>query len=199
VCALAIALVALVALSASRSARAADSPLRLSVDWSKLEAVIRDGSKVVMPREKTTTGAHLGEDDPTEHWLQMSPRLSFVARDWGATQLVAGAHAIPTDLLRLDRASRMVVGRMLLGEGRVAPFAQMGLGQWRIDTSLMPGMPQDVELAMQLATGFELRMTRTWGLALEGDYTILYREVHEPQMITSPHLWGSILAMRATF
>jgi hypothetical protein len=88
---------------------------------------------------------------------------------------------------------------MLLGDGRVAPFAQMGLGQWRIDTSLMPGMQQDVELAMQLATGFELRLTRTWKLALEADYTVLYREVHEPQMVTSPWLWGTILATRATF
>jgi hypothetical protein len=184
--------------SMPRSAQA-DAPLRLHVDWSKLEAVIREGQSAVLPREARATGAHLGEDDPTDRWLEMSPRLSLVARDWGATQLLAGAHAIPTDLLRLDRSSRMVVSRMLLGDGRVAPFAQMGLGQWRIDTSLMPGMQQDVELAMQLATGFELRLTRTWKLALEADYTVLYREVHEPQMVTSPWLWGTILATRATF
>jgi hypothetical protein len=191
-------LVSLLAVLTTRSARA-DSPIRLQVDWTKLEAVIREGSSAVLPREGRTTGSRLGEDDPTERWLQMSPRLSLVARDWGATHLVAGTHAIPTDLLRLDRSSRMVVSRMLLGEGRVAPFAQMGLGQWRIDTSLLPGMPQDVELAMQLATGFELRLTRTWKVALEGDYTVLYREEHEPQMITSPWLWGGILATRATF
>jgi hypothetical protein len=187
-----------VLMSMPRSARA-DSPLRLHVDWSKLEAVIREGQSVVLPAETRTTGARLGEDDPTDRWLDMSPRLSLVARDWGATQLLAGAHAIPTDLLRLDRSSRMVVSRMLLGEGRVAPFAQMGLGQWRIDTSLMPGMPQDVELAMQLATGFELKLTRSWKVALEADYTVLYREEHEPQMITSPWLWGAVLATRATF
>jgi hypothetical protein len=193
-------LVCLVALLVTpRIAHAGEGAIRLEVDWSKLEPIMIAGPSAFLSREKTTTGAHLGEDDPTERWLQMSPRLSFVARDWGSTQLVAGAHAMPTDLLRLDRASRMVIGRMLLGEGRVAPFAQLGLGQWRIDTSLMPAMPQDVELAMQVSTGFEFRITRTWSFALEGDYTILYREVHEPQMVTSPHLWGSILAMRSTF
>ena len=196
-----VSAVAVLVASMPRSARA-ESPFRLRVDWSKLEIIMREGPSAIFPKERhpsSATSAHLGEDDPIEHWMEMSPRLSLVARDWGATELLVGAHAIPTDLLRLDRSSRMVISRMLLGDGRVAPFAQLGLGQWRIDTSLMPTMPQDVELAMQVATGFELKLTRTWKLAVEGDYTILYREAHEPQMVTSPWLWGGILAMRATF
>jgi len=93
----------------------------------------------------------------------------------------------------------MVVTRVRLSDGVLVPFAQVGLGQWRIDADLVPSLCRDVESAAQFGAGFELGMGRFAALAVEGDYTILYREQHEPQMLFAPHLWGGLLAARVRF
>jgi hypothetical protein len=66
-------------------------------------------------------------------------------------------------------------------------------------TDLMPGLPYDRELATQLGGGLELQLARRWKLAFELDYTVLYREQHEPQMVAGPHILGTFLASRAEF
>jgi hypothetical protein len=131
-------------------------------------------------------------------WFGVSPHVSIVARDWGGAQLLLG-HLTLTDQLRLSRSSRMFVSRVRLADGRFAPFAHVGIGQWRVDTDLMPVLPRDVELATQLGLGFEIAFARQAALALEGDYTILIRDQHEPQMVAAPHLLGAFLAGRAKF
>jgi hypothetical protein len=93
----------------------------------------------------------------------------------------------------------MVVTRLSLCDGIVQPFVQVGLGQWRLDTDLMPVMPHDTELAVQMGGGFDVAIARGWDFAVEADYTILYREHFEPQQVTSPRLWGAFLASRATY
>jgi hypothetical protein len=179
----------------------ADDSLRLSIDWGKLADLLRDGPAVLFGQrwnhgrlEQTFSAP-----PPAEwKWFGDSPQMSLVARDWGATQLIAGRLTV-TDQMRLSRSIRMVVSRVRLGDGRITPFAQLGLGQWRIDTDLLPALPRDVELAAQTGGGFELALARRARLAVEIDYTILYRETHEPQMVTAPHMLTTFLAARAVF
>ncbi len=167
----------------------AQQALRLQVDWDKLGAVMRDGpAAILMPREA------LRPDPPL---FGTSPQMSVVARDWSASQSLYGALG-PTDQLRLSSSLRMVVARVRLGEGRITPFAQIGFGQWRVDTNVVQ-MPNDVEVAGQIGGGFELRIAPRVVVALEGSCTMLYRESIQPEMLASPHLWGALLAGRAYF
>ena len=197
---------ALASLFVADTARA-DGAMRLSVDWSKLESVLRDGPASFLPGESKrqsqpqSQSASLGGDrgDGSQlKWFGLSPHISLIARDWGGAQVIFG-HLALTDQVRLTRSSRMVVSRVRLADGRVAPFVQGGIGQWRVDTDLMPVLPRDVELATQLGGGVEVAFPHALTLAIEADHTILIREEHEPQMISPPHLWGTFLAARIVF
>jgi hypothetical protein len=172
---------------------------RLMVDWDKLADILRDGQlflpqeswhPALEPRAFTSTA-----DSP---WLGASTHVSLVARDWSGAQLLMG-HMVLTDQLRLSRSCRMVLSRVRLVDGRFSPYVQAGFGQWRVDTDLMPFLPRDVELAAQAGGGFELAMSPMAALALEADYTILYREQHEPQMVAEPRPWVAFVAARMRF
>jgi hypothetical protein len=183
-------------LAASRAD--ADERLRLSINWGKLAEVLRGGGGSLLPRESPSLGLaepHAGSSD--RRWFGASPRFSVIARDWGGVQLLFG-HLALTDEVRLSRSSRMVLGRLRVSEGRITPFVQAGFGQWRVDTDWVL-LPRDVELAGQAGGGFEVTINPRAALALEADYTFLYREQHEPQMISGPHLWGTFLAARFVF
>jgi hypothetical protein len=204
-----LAAAALAAAATMLAGRAdADDGVRLRVQWGKLADVIRDGGASLLPLNlewPPQSEGRLGEGrlasgapSPDVRWLGASPHVSVVARDWGSAQIVVG-HLSLTDQSRLTRSSRMFITRVRIADGRLAPFAQAGLGQWRIDADLLPSLPRDVELAAQLGGGFELAVARLATLALEADYTVLYREQHEPQMVCGPHLWGAFLAGRMRF
>jgi hypothetical protein len=173
-------------------ARASDG-LQLSVDWGKLAKVLNDGASL-LPRESLRSTSPLTEP----RLFGVSPHLSLVARDWGGSQILIG-NLMLTDQLRLSRSCRMIVSRVRLADGRVAPFMQAGLGQWRVDTDLMPAMPRDVQIAAQLGGGFELGLGEHIAIALETDYTVLYREEHGPQMSPGSRPWVTFLAARALF
>jgi hypothetical protein len=175
--------------------------LRLYVDWGKLEVILREGPDAFLPRRESWTAApepSQGAASGEQKWFGLSPHVSLVARDWSGAQLLLG-HLVLTDQLRLSRSSRMVVTRFRLADGRIAPFAHVGLGQWRVDTDLMPVLPNDIELATQVGGGFEIALSRRATFAVEADDTILIRGAREPQMIAAPNVWGTFLAARATF
>jgi hypothetical protein len=195
------ALAAAFALAAllSPSTAAADDGLRFSMDWDKLGVVLHEGASSLLPHEswhaETPDPAHGGTAPP---WIGTSPRLALVARDWGVSQVLWG-HLAVTDQFRLSRSSRMVVTRVRLADGRLTPFVHVGVGQWRADTSIVPSMPSDVELAGQLGGGFELEVAPRTVIALEADCTVLYREGHDDLTISSGQLWSTLLAARARF
>ncbi|HXN33039.1 MAG TPA: hypothetical protein VN894_14310 [Polyangiaceae bacterium] len=180
-------------------AQASDG-LRLSVDWAKLADVLNDGA-TFLPHESPRRGVEKKVRSawtPEPPWFGLSPHLSLVARDWSGAQLLVG-HLMLTDELRLSRSCRMILSRVRIIDGRIAPFAQVGFGQWRVDTDLMPIIPADVEIAAQVGGGFELTLDAHAAIALETDYTILYREQHAPEMVSGPHPWVTFLAARAIF
>ena len=181
----------------------ADENVRLTMDWA---GFFQKGSALLTQRserpESMEALRQLGQHPELgTAWFGVAPRVSLVARDWGGARRLAGGQLSIADAMRVSRSSRMVVSRIRFGEQgtRLVPFAQVGLGQWRVDTDLVPVTIRDTELAAQLGVGFELRVTRRWQIAAEMDATVLYREQHEPQHVTAPRMWGTFLASRVEF
>ncbi len=200
-CALAIMVVGLDA----RAESGGISP-RMTVDWGEALgkgmtwlASQSERGREGQPRATETSPSTSPSSELGSASFGVAPHVSFVARDWGGARSLAGGPIAVTDAIRVSRSSRMVMTRIRLGEGRIVPFGQLGLGQWRVDTDIIPHLPRNVELAGQFGAGVEVHMMRGWELALETDLTVLYREVHEPQQLTTPRMWGTFLASRVEF
>jgi hypothetical protein len=188
-------------LFASR-ARAEDHP-PLSLDWQTLSEAFGAGRSSA-PRLLARVGVYRAgggiEGGSTDDARATgAPEASLVARDWGGPRLFVG-HLSTLDQIRFSRSSRMLVGRVRVPLGRVLPFVQLGLGQWRIDTDLLP-QRRDAAYAAQLAYGFEVDLSRFASIALEIDHTFLYRDrdprcAHPAKL---PELWASFIAARARF
>jgi hypothetical protein len=193
-------LVLLAGLLAARDVRA-QSVERVRLDWDKLAMAIRNGGDL-LPHEqpwRPPSPADTQSPSPaTSRPPGLTPNVSLVARDWGGAQLLVG-HLLLTDQIRLSRSMRMVLTRVRLADERIAPFAQIGLGQWRVDTDLMPALPRDTELAAQLGGGFELKLGWRSVVAFEIDYTMLYREAREPEQLVAPRVLGAFVASRTVF
>jgi hypothetical protein len=133
-------------------------------------------------------------------WFGVAPRVTLVARDWATSTRLAGDRLSLVDAMRLSASTRMVVGRARLSATRFTPFVQVGLGQWRVDKNYMPLMPHAIEVASQLGTGFELRLTRGWQLAAETTVTSLIREGgNSNNTLPQWMLWSTFLASRMDF
>ena len=198
-----VAFVAFAAVTLLSSTRAdADQRLHVALQWDKLAEVILSGGASLLPEmgwsfsgASADPAISTGDDSP---WVGTSPRVTVVARDWGGSGLVIGRLA-PTDEIRLSRSVRMLLARVRATAGRFVPFAHIALGQWRVDTTWLPLLRPDVELAGQVGVGFEVALSRYATIAFETDYTILYRDQHEPQMVCEPRIWGSFLVARGRF
>lgn len=202
---------------------AADGGLRLSVQWEKLGALLKRPDAETSPscpswRSDADREVVRAVGAESRSLLEGSPtrgRWSLVAHDWDAAKLLMG-RLTATDEVKRDRSSRMVLLRGRFGDGPVAPFAQLGLGQWRIDPD-MPAIPHDVLVAGQLGVGVEYVIASWVSVALEADGTVLdpgrlepsYPQPLEPRgapllsrdvrWVHPPALWGSFLAARARF
>src|SRR6185437_3198507 len=178
------------------------------VDWGKLvvevDHLVRSGTtEAPQSSARRLRGEQLELEDPSEGnlgnaWFGVAPKVTLVARDWASSTHLAGDKLGLLDSLRLSRSTRMVVGRARLSSARFTPFIQLGFGQWRVDTRYMPMMPQEIEVAGQLGSGFEVRMTRRWQIAAEVTATTLIREGQydaQPQNV----LWSAFLASRVEF
>lgn len=153
------------------------------------------------PREASRVDAQdrYGSGSPdSPPWLGTALRVSLVARDWGSSQVLWGNLSL-TDQMRLTRSTRMVVSRIRFANGRLAPFGQLGLGQWRIDQTLLPTLPGDAQPAGQIGGGFELAIAPHATVALESDCTMLYHEGRLPETLSAAHVLSALLVARATF
>jgi hypothetical protein len=203
-------------LGSARSALASDDP-RVSVDWAKLfeQSWVYVRHAVEQPVPSTVVGAsgmgtssswlgsYMGAaDDENAPWVVFVPRLSLVARDWRNARMLSGDVLALTDKMRVTGSSRMVLGRVYLGGGRIAPFAQLGAGQWRVDRDIIPNYACDQELAAQLGFGVESKVSRIAALALETDYTVLLRDASTGPMaanLPAPRFMGVVGAARFSF
>jgi hypothetical protein len=184
----------------------ADERPPLKIDWQHITDAFRTGGIVLAPdtadrqvptptgaQESSQSGRPLGEE---AHSTSGGPDTSLVARDWDGPRLFVG-HLSPIDRIRFSRSSRMLVGRVRVPAGRVVPFIQLGLGQWRVDTVLLP-YRRDVAYAAQLGYGFELPVASHAAIAFEAEYTFLYRDQRSAGA-ASLGLWGSFAAARVRF
>jgi hypothetical protein len=205
-----MALAVTLVVSQARADSGGGISVRMTADWGEalgkgmtwLAAQSERGREAQSPRRSeiastTSTAASPGELGSA--WFGVAPHVSFVARDWGGAKSLAGGPIAVTDAVRVTRSCRMVMSRIRLGEGRVVPFGQLGLGQWRVDPEWVPHLPNNVEIAGQFGAGVEFHMTPGWEIAAETGLTVLYREVHEPQQLTAPRMWGTFLASRYEF
>jgi hypothetical protein len=174
-------------------ARAEDP--RMSAEWSRLVAVLLTPPDL-LPR---ATAPETVDATAAVRWVGAAPRLSLVARDWAESRRLLGDMGL-TDELRPTRSSRMVVSRVRLVDGRVAPFAQLGLGEWRVDTTLLPALPHERVLAAQAGLGFELALAHDTVAAFEADWTLLRpADASDVLAQTHPALWGTYVALRMRF
>lgn len=181
---------------------------------SDLEVITRRGADVLDSPRCTPAGCQtdtnataaapergfkpIVQDSTNDHLVTFKPTVSLVARDWGSSFRVAGERLALVDALRLTNSTRMVFTRFRLTDARISPFAQVGLGQWRTDPSLLPLTPGYMELAAQAAGGIELRLMGSWQIALESTMTTIYRERSDKSMPT-PHVWSTTFASRVDF
>lgn len=180
------------------------------VDWGKtiteLDKFVRTGERQSAPapkkhHERLSLGDEPNVQNMGNAWFGVAPKVTLVARDWASSTRLAGERLSLVDGLRLSASTRMVVSRARLSNARFAPFVQLGVGQWRVDRNLNPHMQRYVEIASQLGTGFELRLTRRWQVAGEVSATSLIREQRdaEPTAVPQGVLWSASLASRVEF
>lgn len=212
----AAALATVFATSAAADARADATPR--GVDWTRvlsdLDRVARQGADVLdSPRcspagcETSTNataaaperGFKLNVQDTANDLLAFRPAVSLVARDWNSSFRVAGDRLALIDVMRLTTSTRMVLTRVRMSDARIAPFAQVGLGQWRTDPFVLPLTPRYEEIAAQAAAGVELRLVGTWQVALETTTTMLYREQQNSRDLPAAHMWSTTFASRVDF
>lgn len=210
IAAVALAATALVPTSANAE------PGRTGVDWMRvlveLDLVARRGADVLDTPRCTDAGCYAPAvalhsahgADPNPHnagnaWFGVAPTVSLVARDWGSAFKVAGDRLALVDAMRITSSTRMVLSRVRLNGHRITPFAQLGVGQWRIDPYLMPLTPRQTEIAAQLGGGVEMRLLPQWQLALETTATVIYRDDRQPVDAALPRMWSTMLASRFEF
>ena len=122
--------------------------------------------------------------------------VAIVARDWQAAYNLTDGRAFLFDRLRMIRSSRMAVTRLILGGGRVMPYAEVSVGQWRPDTDLMPWIRSDLQAASQLAMGFQMHVASRCALAWDVEQTEIFASAGN---VPSTHVWASFAALRAEF
>jgi hypothetical protein len=208
---------ALLATTFASSVALADA-MPKNLDWSRvvsdLDRVARQGASVLdSPRcspagcETSTNataaaperGLKLNVQNTANDLLALRPMMSLVARDWGSSFRVAGDRLALIDVMRLTTSTRMVLARVRMSDARIAPFAQVGLGQWRTDPFVLPLTPRYEEIAAQGTAGVELRLMGTWQVAVETTTTMLYREQQNSRDLPSAHMWSTTFASRVDF
>lgn len=210
---LAASLAAIVAASTIAAPARADES-RVAIDWMEklvqIDRFARTGSErppIVLPARASDRPVAIATTEPYEQnpgnaWFGVAPRVSFVARDWGSSLRLAGDRLSLVDAMRLTQSTRMIVTRVRFGDlavSKVTPFAQVGLGQWRTDTNIMPLTPRSTEIAGQAGGGIEIQASRSWQLALESSVTALYREQREDTSIPQTRFWSAMFASRLEF
>jgi hypothetical protein len=144
--------------------------------------------------EETTSG---GERKP---FVDFAPNASLVARDWRGSMKLAGQRTMLVDDLRPTASNRMVVARIATNDAWLTTFAQLGAGEWRIDTAMFPNARSYSEMAGQIGGGFELRLPSRLRIAGEAQYTMLpFRDISYTTEEVAPRMVAFVLAIDGRF
>jgi hypothetical protein len=140
--------------------------------------------------------APLAEQAP---FIDFLPNASLIARDWRGSIKIAGDHTMLVDDLRPSASNRMLIGRIATNEARISLFAQIGVGEWRIDTVMFPNAVSYSEVAGQVGGGFQLRISPRLHIASELQYTMLYRDLHYAEGEVAPRMTSFVIAAAGRF
>jgi hypothetical protein len=132
--------------------------------------------------------------DPTA-LLGSEVHVAVVARDWQQAFNLTDGRALLFDHLRMIRSSRMGVVRIVLGGGRILPYAEASFGQWRPDTDIVPWLRGELATASQLAMGFQIHVAPRCAIAWDIEQTQIFFTSNVP----TTHVTASFAAMRAEF
>jgi hypothetical protein len=119
--------------------------------------------------------------------------VAIVARDWSGAYSLDG-RSLLLDRFRMIHSSRMEVTRVSWAGGKLLPYAELSIGQWRADTDLVPWLKSDAAAAGQIAAGFELHIAPRSALAWDLEETRIYSD---QQSVPSTRLFASFVALRA--
>ncbi len=188
--------VALAVFSFAPGAHAADGMTRLRVDWSAFGDAYRTLAAGSSAREGDASSRARVVSSDASAWFGTGAMVSILVRDWqGATHLAGGPMAV-TDAIRTSRASRMLVARVGLGGGKIVPYVHIGAGQWRDPDQRMRDAP--LEIAGEAGGGFEARVSHACAIAVEYDWTSLYREDHRSSNV-APQMNGVFAVARLDY
>jgi hypothetical protein len=207
-------LASLVLAASARSAFAADVAPKTSIvtlvdhgqQW--LLAAAAGPTVASEPTMRSTAGAETAvrpvgpERQPAaeeQSIFDLTPNASVVARDWRGSLKIVGARTMLVDDLRPTASNRMVIGRVATNAARISLFAQVGAGEWRVDTVMFPGAVSYSELAGQLGGGFELHLAPRLRVAGEIQYTMLARDLHYSEGEVAPRMTSYVIAAAGTF
>lgn len=131
--------------------------------------------------------------------FDLAPSASLVARDWRGSMKLVGDRTMLVDDLRPTANSRMVVGRVSTAEARLTTFAQIGAGEWRVDTVMFPHARSYSETAGQVGGGFELRLPAQLRVSGEAQYTMLTRDMTYAAGEVAPLITAFVFALDGKF
>ena len=127
------------------------------------------------------------------------PHASLVVRDWRGSMQLIGRQTMLVDELRPLASNRMALVRVSTNDAWLKTFAQVGAGEWRIDTAMFPNARSYSEAAGQIGVGFELRLPRNLRIAGEGQYTILYGNLAYTADEVAPRMLAALIAIDGRF
>jgi hypothetical protein len=164
-------------------------------DWTTKQLM---GAAAESPHATATTAEAAPDADSSvtrsQPLVVLVPRAAVLVRDWRGSMRLAGQTAV-TDDMRPSASYRMAVTR-ISASGRLAPYLQVGAGQWRLDPVLFPAQPSDEHIAGQLGGGMEVKASDRVRIAGEASYTFLYREPTDDPL---PRFITVFVAARASF
>lgn len=181
---------------------------KIDVDWTsfmvKLDAYVRTGSEgpVQQGRALEERTYQPLVQNAGNAWFGVAPSVTLVARDWGNAFRLAGDQMGLTDAMRLSSSTRMVISRVRLADNRtsrITPFAQLGFGQWRTDTNILPQYKYSIQVAAQFGGGVELSLAKNWQIACETSATVFIRDERGAEDLPATKMWSTTIASRMTF
>jgi len=108
---------------------------------------------------------------------------------------------------RCHRLAYLAYGHLLatgtpeqvIADSRLSTFVQVGLGQWRIDPAMFPTARSYSEIAGQVGSGVELRLSSRVRIAGEVTYTALYHDLHYTSDEVAPRILAFAFAIDGRF
>ena len=146
----------------------------------------------------STTAERAAAATTQQPFVDFSPNASVVARDWSSSMKIVGERTMLLDETRPTASNRMLMGR-LATDARLTAFAQVGVGEWRIDPVMFPTARSYSEMAGQIGSGFELRLRPNLRVGGEVQYTILYHDMRYTPDEVAPRMLAFFGAIQGRF